>query len=69
MRFEAAAVFRCCTSMGQVYRALAVRQRFVRPPQPSWEGLWRKLVLQLDTLDDGPRRNLGGAFGQRMCMI
>ncbi|TWU71447.1 hypothetical protein ED733_000538 [Metarhizium rileyi] len=35
-------------------RALAVREQFVRPPQAGWEGLWRELVLHLDTLDDGP---------------
>ncbi|KFG82253.1 hypothetical protein MANI_110838 [Metarhizium anisopliae] len=51
------------------YGALAIPKQSVPPPQPSWKGLWRELILELHTLDDGPWRCLGGAFGQRVCMV
>jgi len=51
------------------YGALAIPKQSVRPPQPGWKGLWRELVLQLDTLDDRPWRCLGGAFGQRVRVV
>ena len=51
------------------YGAWAIPQQSVRSLQPSWKGLWRELVLRLDTLDGRPWRRLGGTFGQWVCKV